>query len=147
MKRDTARALGISKLSDLTRYWPAAAASTSRARARAAADPRQNEQWAVAPDSVLDLPGAWALSRGQGVTVAIVDTGARLEHPDLAPNVWTNFDETPGNGVDDDHNGYVDDVHGVDLSSKRARARTSTTGTGTARTSPGSSPRRPTGAA
>ena len=62
MKRDTAARLGISKLSDLKRYWPAAAASTSRARARAAADPRQNEQWAVAPDSVLDLPGAWALA-------------------------------------------------------------------------------------
>jgi subtilisin family serine protease len=121
MKRDTARALGISRLSDLKRYWPAVAASTSRTEARAAADPRQDEQWAVAPGSVLDLPGAWALSRGRGVTVALVDTGARLEHSDLAPNVWTNFGETPDNGVDDDRNGYVDDVHGVDLSSKRPR--------------------------
>src|SRR3954454_15789865 len=119
MKRDTARALGISKLSDLKRYWPAAAASASRATAHAAGDARQGEQWAVADGSVLDLPGAWALTRGQGVTVAIVDSGARLDHPDLAPNIWTNFDETPGNGVDDDHNGYVDDVHGVDLSSRR----------------------------
>jgi subtilisin family serine protease len=121
MKRDTARSLGISKLSDLARYWPATAdAGAARARARLAADdPRQSEQWAVAPDSVLDLPGAWQLSRGRGVTVAIVDTGARLDHTDLGPNIWTNFDETPGNGTDDDHNGYVDDVHGVDLTSKR----------------------------
>jgi subtilisin family serine protease len=121
MKRDTARALGISKLSDLGRYWPPAAGSgAARARARlAAADPRQAEQWAVASGTVLDLPGAWQLAQGRGITVAIVDTGARLEHADLAPNVWTNFDETPGNGSDDDHNGYVDDVHGVDLSSKR----------------------------
>ena len=45
----------------------------------------------------------------------------RLDHPDLAPNVWTNFAEVPGNGVDDDANGYVDDVHGVDLTTS-ARA-------------------------
>src|SRR3954469_23318585 len=86
MKRDTARGLGISKLSDLKRYWPAAGASTSAAVAHAARDPRQGEQWAVADGSVLDLPGAWELTRGQGVTVAIVDSGARLDHSDLAPN-------------------------------------------------------------
>src|SRR4051812_10161350 len=45
----------------------------------------------------------------------------RMSHPDLAPNVWTNFKEVPGNGVDDDDNGYVDDVHGVDLSSTSRR--------------------------
>src|SRR5262249_47708971 len=37
-------------------------------------------------------------------------------HFDFAPNIWTNFGEIPGNGIDDDHNGYVDDVHNVDLS-------------------------------
>jgi subtilisin family serine protease len=50
------------------------------------------------------------------VTVAIVDSGALITHADLGPNIWTNFDEVPGNRVDDDHNGFVDDVHGVDLS-------------------------------
>src|SRR4051794_15052270 len=120
MKRETARALGIRSLSDLERYWPAAgsAAAAAAAPRALAADSRQGEQWAVAPGSVLDLPGAWALTQGQGVTVAIIDSGARLEHPDLAPNIWTNFGEVPGNGIDDDHNGYVDDVHGIDLSSK-----------------------------
>jgi subtilisin family serine protease len=117
MKRDVAARLGVRSLSDLKRYWPPGAQSS--ARARAAADPRQNEQWAVADGSVLGLPGAWQLASGVGVTVAIIDSGARLEHADLAPNIWTNFDEVPGNGVDDDRNGYVDDVHGVDLSSSR----------------------------
>ena len=121
MKSDTAAALGVTELSDLKRYWPATGASSgARARATSAAsDPRQGEQWAVAEGSVLDLPGAWELARGEGITVAIVDSGARLDHEDLGANIWTNFDETPGNGVDDDHNGYVDDVHGVDLSTRQ----------------------------
>jgi subtilisin family serine protease len=47
--------------------------------------------------------------------VAVVDTGTRAEHPDLAPNLWVNPDEVDGNGIDDDGDGYVDDVHGVNL--------------------------------
>ncbi|MBE2317567.1 S8 family serine peptidase [Solirubrobacter sp. CPCC 204708] len=83
-------------------------------------DALQGEQWAVAPGTVFDLPGAWALAAGAGVTVAVVDSGTRLDHADLAPNAWTNFAEVPGNNVDDDANGYVDDVHGVDLTTKGA---------------------------
>jgi subtilisin family serine protease len=132
MKRDVARALGISALSDLTRYWPPASGDARSAARLAATDPRLGEQWAVAPGSVLELPGAWQLTQGEGITVAIVDSGARLEHTDLGPNVWTNFDEVPGNGVDDDQNGYVDDVHGVDLtSSQRGQDLGDGTGHGT----------------
>src|SRR4051794_25837448 len=117
MKRDVAAGLGISKLSDLARYWPAVSKSKSAATVRAASDSLQGEQWALAPSTVTNLPEAWQLSMGAGVVVAIVDSGARLDHPDLAPNIWTNFNEVPGNGIDDDNNGYIDDVHGVDLTS------------------------------
>jgi subtilisin family serine protease len=85
------------------------------AREAAADDARQGEQWAVAPTALVDLPGAWELSTGAGTVVAVIDTGTHLAHPDLAPSIWTNFDEIEGNGVDDDRNGYVDDVHGIDL--------------------------------
>jgi subtilisin family serine protease len=83
--------------------------------AGAPSDSLQGEQWAFSPDTVFDLPHAWELSQGAGVTVAVVDSGMKLDHSDLAPNVWTNFGEIPGNGIDDDADGYVDDVHGADL--------------------------------
>jgi len=46
------------------------------------------------------------------VIVAVVDSGIDINHPDLKDVIWTNEDEIPGNGIDDDNNGYVDDVHG-----------------------------------
>ena len=58
--------------------------------------------------------GAWDLGLGGPVTVAIVDSGVDLTHPDLVANLWTNPREVPGNGVDDDGDGHVDDVHGWD---------------------------------
>ncbi|MBN8550471.1 MAG: S8 family serine peptidase, partial [Deltaproteobacteria bacterium] len=61
-------------------------------------------------------PEAWRWSTGdRGIVVAIVDTGVDFFHPDLEPNIWENPGEIAGNGVDDDGNGYIDDVRGFDF--------------------------------
>lgn len=57
---------------------------------------------------------AWDIrSTAPGVIVAVIDSGARLTHRDIAPNLWINTREIAGNNRDDDGNGYVDDVHGI----------------------------------
>jgi thermitase len=67
-------------------------------------------------DADIDAPEAWKVTKGSADTVvAIIDTGIDIRHPDLNDNIWTNPDEVPGNGEDDDRNGYVDDVHGWDF--------------------------------
>jgi subtilisin family serine protease len=60
---------------------------------------------------------AWEANQvgSRDVYVGIIDTGVDIGHHDLAPNIWTNPFETAGNGLDDDGNGYVDDVHGWDF--------------------------------
>ena len=52
---------------------------------------------------------------GEGVVVGIIDSGACLTHPDLANQIWDNVDEIPNNGIDDDNNGYIDDMVGWDF--------------------------------
>lgn len=57
---------------------------------------------------------AWdTIHAADDMIVAIVDSGARLTHLDLVENLWINPGEIPGNGIDDDRNGFVDDIHGI----------------------------------
>ena len=64
----------------------------------------------------ISAPSAWDLSTGSSsVVVADIDTGLRYTHEDIAANAWTNPGEIPGNGIDDDGNGFVDDIYGADF--------------------------------
>jgi subtilisin family serine protease len=67
------------------------------------------------PGADIDATLAWDRTVGDpSVVVADIDTGYLFGHPDLGPVAWTNPGETPGDGIDNDHNGYVDDRHGWD---------------------------------
>lgn len=59
---------------------------------------------------------AWDITAGSpDIVVAVIDTGIDPDHSDLFPNLWRNSKEIPGNGIDDDRNGYVDDIWGWDF--------------------------------
>ena len=67
-------------------------------------------------DADIDAPEAWNVSTGSSsIIVGIIDTGIAYDHPDLAANMWTNPGEVPGDNIDNDANGYIDDVHGYDF--------------------------------
>ncbi|MBD2599704.1 MAG: S8 family serine peptidase [Microcystis sp. M20BS1] len=64
-------------------------------------------------NDMVNAPEAWARGyTGQGVTVAVIDSGVDISHQDLSNNIWRNTGEIAGNGIDDDGNGYTDDVYG-----------------------------------
>lgn len=75
----------------------------------------QDADWQLGKDGV-NLKGAQKLLRDRPapatVKVAVIDTGTEIDHPGLEGRIWRNPGELAGNGLDDDHNGYVDDVHG-----------------------------------
>ncbi len=95
--------------------------------ARVPNDPRFGDQWwlhntgqfiggvgTIGAD--IGAVAAWDTTIGnRDIIVAVIDTGIDLNHPDLIPNLWTNPGEIPGNGIDDDGNGFIDDVHGYDF--------------------------------
>jgi subtilisin family serine protease len=69
----------------------------------------------------IQAPPAWDTTRGSAAVVAaVVDTGVRYTHEDLSANMWRNPGETPANGLDDDGNGYIDDVFGIDTANNDA---------------------------
>lgn len=91
-------------------------------------DPNLSNQWGLEnfgqnirgvsgkTDADLDMFDAWDVNTGSSsVTVAVIDSGAKLDHEDLAANIWVNTGEIPNNGIDDDGNGYIDDVNGWDF--------------------------------
>ena len=134
--REIARARGLElveyesiarKESDL-KVYPASSAST-RAESAQFNDPELLNQWnyknygnaAFSKASVagadVNVADVWAnLCAGDpGIIVAVVDEGVKYDHPDLKDNMWVNTGEIPGNGVDDDSNGYIDDVYGFNF--------------------------------
>ena len=69
-------------------------------------------------DADIDAPEAWDISTGssnQEIVIGIVDSGFEWEHQDLIDNIWINLNEIPNNGIDDDENGYIDDINGWDV--------------------------------
>jgi subtilisin family serine protease len=88
-------------------------------------DPRFSELWGLnntgqsggTPDADIDAPEAWDIATGTNeIIVAVIDTGVDYTHPDLASNMWVNTAELNGiAGVDDDGNGYIDDIYGYDF--------------------------------
>ncbi len=86
-------------------------------------DPAFALQWALqnttTPGADINATQAWDITQGSSdVVVAVIDTGVNYNHPDLKNNIWQNPLEIPGDGIDNDHNGFIDDVHGWDFYNK-----------------------------
>ncbi|MCT4595709.1 MAG: S8 family serine peptidase [Anaeromicrobium sp.] len=97
-------------------------------------DPYYNSQWSIKDNTVtgnvykesnntnkdnifsIKASSAWSKSTGDNILVGVIDTGIDTNHEDLKDNIWTNKNEIPDNGIDDDNNGYVDDINGWNFS-------------------------------
>ncbi len=97
-------------------------------------DPSLADQWhyyndgntSFAPTAArgadVNVIDAWRLTGGdKGIVVAVIDEAVQYNHPDLQANMWVNAGEIPDNGIDDDGNGYIDDVHGYNFTGNKGR--------------------------
>ncbi len=97
--------------------------------AQTSSDPRYFEQQPLYDQ--IHAPAAWEKTIGsRAVVVAVIDTGFDTLHEDLQANTWTNTGEIPDNGIDDDRNGYTDDVHGWNFVENNNNTQTPVTPTG-----------------
>ncbi|CAH2575086.1 Thermitase [Planktothrix rubescens] len=87
-------------------------------------DPSYSQLWGLnntgqdggTPDADIDAPEAWDIQKGDpNLVIGVIDTGVDYDHPDLSANIWTNPGEIAGDGIDNDSNGYTDDVRGWDF--------------------------------
>lgn len=91
-------------------FWLFMVVQFSLGAGRLAADPKLAKAWGLRQT---EAEQAWKINSGsEKVVVAVIDTGADINHPDLKENLWVNPGEIPGNGIDDDANGYIDDIYG-----------------------------------
>ena len=68
------------------------------------------------PDADIDMDEGWNITQGSNQIVgAILDTGCKMDHPEFSGRIWSNLNETASNGIDDDGNGYIDDIQGWDF--------------------------------
>ena len=75
-----------------------------------AADPNEDQQWYLGK---INAEQAWNITKGEPeIIVAVLDTGVDIDHPDLKDNIWKNNDEIAGDELDNDNNGFIDDVYG-----------------------------------
>jgi subtilisin family serine protease len=81
-----------------------------------------NLQWPIVKSAPnIGAETAWGfIHNTQNILIAIIDSGADLNHPDVHDNLWTNTGEIPGNGIDDDGDGLVDDVNGYDFFNQKS---------------------------
>ncbi|GHT18381.1 hypothetical protein FACS1894189_6210 [Planctomycetales bacterium] len=98
-------------------YWEPNYTIASAGVASIVNDPLADRQWYL--DTINVLP-AWNKTIGENVVVAVIDSGIQLNHPDLQANIWTNSGEIAGDGIDNDGNGFIDDVHGWNMNSKNS---------------------------
>ena len=116
----TSRQRSTGQLLDDLRANPdveAASPNYRRSLQRLPNDPKYTQLWGM---NKISAPAAWEKNTGSPeVVLASMDTGVDYRHEDLAANIWTNPGEIAANGIDDDGNGFIDDVHGYDFASDK----------------------------